>query len=71
MPADEINNVTAATAWMQARLCAECAERASNDDERRQFIHMRDSWIQAANDMQLTNSVKRARRLRARRASPR
>jgi hypothetical protein len=45
MPADAINTMTATTAWAEARLCSDCAERALNDLDRRQFLDMRDSWI--------------------------
>jgi hypothetical protein len=71
MPADKINALTPAAAWVQAKLCAEYAQRARSDDERRQFLDMRDSWIQAANDVQFRDSVKRARQVRARRAARR
>jgi hypothetical protein len=71
MLAGEINTMTVATAWLQARLCAEHAARALSDDERRLFIDMRNSWIQAANDMQLRHGARRARRVRSRRAAAR
>jgi hypothetical protein len=47
-----------AIVWLQARLCAERAERASRDEERRLFIYLRNSWIEVANDMQFADSQK-------------
>jgi hypothetical protein len=58
MSSDHIKAATVATAWLQARLCDARAERASSDDERRLFIHLRNSWIGFANDVQLADGLK-------------
>jgi hypothetical protein len=64
MPPDEIEVATVAGAWVQARFCSEGAERASKPEDRALFIHLRNSWIQVANELQIIEGVKRARRIR-------
>lgn len=57
-PSQARQNHRVATVWLQATLCAERAERASRDDERRLFIYLRNSWIEVANDMQFADGLK-------------
>jgi hypothetical protein len=61
--------LTAAEAWTQAAICAEQAGRALNADRRDMFIRLRDSWIQVANELQLVEGLKRARRVRRQRVA--
>ena len=57
-PSQVGRNNQVAIVWLQARLCAERAEQASRDEERRLFIYLRNSWIEVANDMQFADGQK-------------
>jgi hypothetical protein len=50
---------------MQARFCDQRATATVSTEERKLFIHLRNSWISVANELQFTEGV------RARRRTPR
>jgi hypothetical protein len=52
---------------LQARLCAEHAKQSDDALQRAMFLKLRNSWIEVANELQIIEGVKRARRIRVRR----
>lgn len=44
-------------AWSRAALCADRAHAAHDEETRRFFNKLRDSWVQVANNYQLAESI--------------
>ncbi|HEY6994243.1 MAG TPA: hypothetical protein VH397_11070 [Xanthobacteraceae bacterium] len=44
-------------AWSRAAICVDRAQAARNDETRRFFNTLRDSWVRAANNHQLAESL--------------
>ena len=41
-------------AWERAMMCSDRAQAAHNEESRRFFTHLRDSWIKVANKHQMS-----------------
>ena len=57
---------TSAHAWAQAAACAAQAEGASSSERREMFLRLRDSWILIANELQIADEMKQAKRVESR-----
>jgi hypothetical protein len=44
-------------AWSRAAMCADRAHAAHDEETRRFFNKLRDSWVQVANNYQLAESI--------------
>jgi hypothetical protein len=57
-------------AWSRAALCADRAHAAHDDETRRFFNKLRDSWVQVANNCQLAESIEGEGEVPAPRGAP-
>ena len=59
MPSDDTHALDAATAWSQARVCAERAEQTPDVSRREMLLRLRNSWIEIANNLQALEAAER------------
>ena len=67
MQTDEVEKMSSAYAFAEARLCSYEAGKSDNAEQRRLLLRLRNSWIMVANELQIIEGVERSgkRRLAA------
>ena len=57
-------------AWSRAAMCADRAHAAHDEETRRFFNKLRDSWVQVANNYQLAESIEERSKRPCREGTP-